>query len=84
VKCRPISRQCLKYVHATIEKVLQEVFLYVVCAMPSARLRSCRHTSLIEERCLLCGLCCVHCYAAHTKHFATVTVFFCVVHAVTV
>jgi hypothetical protein len=28
---------------------------YVVRAVPSARQRSCKHASLIEERCFLCG-----------------------------
>jgi hypothetical protein len=36
--------------------------------MTSARQRSCKHASLIEETCFLCGLCCATCYAVRTKH----------------
>jgi hypothetical protein len=44
--------------------------------MTSARQRSCKHASLIEKRCFLCGPCCARCYTARTKHAAIIETVF--------
>jgi hypothetical protein len=43
VTCRSICRQRPKYANATVEKVLQKVFVYRVCAMFIARQRVAKH-----------------------------------------
>jgi hypothetical protein len=44
--------------------------------MPGDRQRSCKHASLIEERCFLCGLSCTRCYAARIKDAAIIETVF--------
>jgi hypothetical protein len=49
---------------------------YMIPAMSSARQRSCKHASLIEEMCFLCSPFCVRCYAARNKQAAIIETVF--------
>jgi hypothetical protein len=52
--CRHISKQRPKYMHATIEKVMEEAF-YVVRDIPSTRQRTNNRAFWLRRRCFLRG-----------------------------